>query len=583
MESIDLCSRCHSSFPLTSGEPPRLYNIAENPWLRQPDAVHTTLVPQLNELASIRTEIAQVESVLASLRSRETRLEDCVNSHETLVKALIYMLPDDVLRDQIFRLVWEDADNSSFCINNAHERHPAFVLSYVCSRWRRVSLGYPRLWSRFEVRIRSDTAEDNVRRISFLVETFLARSRGSLLDVALHSPQVNRKVALELEPEDVDLLLPIHTRLLREAKRWHKMTLAAHKTNLIDWFSSWSTIIFSNLKCLKLIIAGFSSGFIHFPLSNHAVPRLQSLTLVGDWETFGLGSTSSPTISSIATLQRLSIRCPGVCDMDVGLFSLASSSSTVTLSGLWTVPLVDDDFTDEELRISCPARELIVDPFSHFDEGNKLSEMLGRLDAPNLEALTIAPISERYTTRCIAFPYESLMMLSRRHPDTSRITSLTLRGLLFRNVTNLLQLLACLSGLTHLSVYVPDHLLLERIFSTYKFPFDNKFFLALNFNSHQSNLELGFGSVVLPKLQDFFIEVDAIQDIHRDSLFSMLESRMDVHPEFDGGLECLRSAKIYSDGETELSPAEYHRIAQLRTRGLQLDFLPGDFHVVLAD
>ncbi|KAF8344452.1 hypothetical protein F5887DRAFT_971279, partial [Amanita rubescens] len=58
-------------------------------------------------------------------------------------------LPEDVLRI-IFDLMCQSGSGARLTIST----HPAMVLSYVCSAWRRIILEMPHVWSRLGVSLR---------------------------------------------------------------------------------------------------------------------------------------------------------------------------------------------------------------------------------------------------------------------------------------------------------------------------------------------------------------------------------------------------------------------------------------------
>ena len=91
--------------------------------------------------AKIKQKKEELESVLAGARrtledleEQRVNLEEEISSTQAFV-APVRRLPDDVLRE----VFWEEFDISTSC---------CWTLSAVCSRWRRLVLGMPRLWSK---------------------------------------------------------------------------------------------------------------------------------------------------------------------------------------------------------------------------------------------------------------------------------------------------------------------------------------------------------------------------------------------------------------------------------------------------
>jgi len=154
--------------------------------------IWSTLRSGTSDLATYNEEIEHTESVLNALKAEKRQLQTLLGRLFVLEKNFIRWLPSELL---VEAFLW-------CCVNGNNpttERHPAFMLSHVCSRWRNLALSTPKLWSRLGLHL-STGKDGSVKRLlsmCYFTELFLERSGEMPLDIALEV--LSRHVDAELE------------------------------------------------------------------------------------------------------------------------------------------------------------------------------------------------------------------------------------------------------------------------------------------------------------------------------------------------------------------------------------------------
>ncbi|QRV74346.1 pyrolysin [Ceratobasidium sp. AG-Ba] len=155
------------------------------------DVVEQTLLQIYNKLDSIDTIGAQIA------RSR-AMLYRTVNMSATLVP--VNTLPSEVLA-QVFMHSMPELEDS---LGEIQITHQASVIASVCSRWRKLSIATPSLWSCINV-VRRDSL-DHQRYFFKLVGIWLERASGAPLHLYIRDAQ--RPDHAERELDLVSLLKP---------------------------------------------------------------------------------------------------------------------------------------------------------------------------------------------------------------------------------------------------------------------------------------------------------------------------------------------------------------------------------------
>ena len=137
--------------------------------------------------------LLQLAEIGAQKVALSAEYAEVTNSH-----AAITLLPNTVLAEIFCYLQLEGGwlDGLPFLVR----------ASQVTRRWRTVSLSIPSLWSRIELRPNSHSRQYRTG----LIEEYLARSSGSLLDISIYMCE-NQDVA-----PVIDLLIP-------QISRWHRL------------------------------------------------------------------------------------------------------------------------------------------------------------------------------------------------------------------------------------------------------------------------------------------------------------------------------------------------------------------------
>ncbi|KAK7448072.1 hypothetical protein VKT23_013828 [Stygiomarasmius scandens] len=303
-----------------------------------------------SKLANVKFLIASTEQTLAALREECARLEGTVSQQKTVLHPL-RRLPSDVLAE-IFTIVKQmDCDSTEHCSSQPHltlDKAP-WSLSYVCSRWRSLSLAMPLLWRN----VIANFSCSLKRGITLLLGLQLQRSGNVPLDVTLEH--------LPIFKAD-DNIHPALAILVQHASRWRRLIVTVPNVNALDVLGQTIPFLpslqFLNISCGKLgsivnfdsfsNVFAFSPGLREVKLTRIknpyalCLPWSQIRTLTLDQVSYLLSVDIFRILQQSSQLEKVTFR-----DLRLGISPDQPADSTITL------PLVRDiEFSD------CSVQEL---------------------------------------------------------------------------------------------------------------------------------------------------------------------------------------------------------------------------------
>ncbi|KAG1774398.1 hypothetical protein EV702DRAFT_534312 [Suillus placidus] len=292
------------------------------------------------------------------------------NSHGESSSAF-WRLPTEILA-QIFL----------YCITETEHWTPApylapMLLTTVCQRWREVAVDMPGLWRR----LRLEVGEGDWQQRAFCYDSYLKRSRGRQLSLALEyhnndwtelrsllQPYVDQISSLTLEFfSGAGALVVSDFRALEELVIYKHsgselavtQSIAQLPPNLRSlqlmdmWFdleilSGFNPLAWAGLTELDIVVDGLDS----FPRLLSLCPNLSSLTMVGIF-------TEIETSETLAHDKLQSLRISGDLPLDSGLFNAIMLPNLRALEvrnlGQWP----HEDFKDFLTRSKCSLETLI--------------------------------------------------------------------------------------------------------------------------------------------------------------------------------------------------------------------------------
>ncbi|KAG1774366.1 hypothetical protein EV702DRAFT_1200380 [Suillus placidus] len=299
------------------------------------------------------------------------------NSHGESSSAF-WRLPTEILA-QIFL----------HCITETEHWTPApylapMLLTTVCQRWREVAVDMPGLWRR----LRLEVGEGDWQQRAFCYDSYLKRSRGQQLSLALEyhnndwtelrsllQPYVDQITSLTLEffsgagalvvMSDFraleELAIDTHSGLYRHSGSELAVTQSIaqlppnlRSLQLMDmWFdreilSGFNPLAWAGLTELDIVVDGLDS----FPRLLRLCPNLSSLTMVGIF-------TEIETSETLVHDKLQSLRISGDLPLDSGLFNAIMLPNLRALEvrnlGQWP----HEDFKDFLTRSKCSLETLI--------------------------------------------------------------------------------------------------------------------------------------------------------------------------------------------------------------------------------
>ncbi|KAF5366787.1 hypothetical protein D9758_006453 [Tetrapyrgos nigripes] len=425
------------------------------------DLIHVNQL--VTEISSVDAELERVQNLLHSLQFRRAHL----SSHLNTARSPISRLPNEVLEMVFSILCCEDnADElGEFCLNLHPGRHPAWVLSHVCSLWRNITMSLPKLWSRMEIQVEkvTDVLDEGIRCMEYFSKLFLQRSGDAHLDLVLAFPSRNTEKGYHVDEfeyvkMDTSMLKPIIGLFYSQSQRWRHFSLSAydsffHPGPLLPWVESLPSIVSMKFDAIHNTCDPWNR---YTPLPNFkrlSAPSLRTLTLGRlAWR---VNAPDDITAGPFECLQSLVISPDFLPDS--ALLRLASESTTVSLANFsdCSDPI---DFKHPDSTITCLASALSINPIFAPGMGFHLGEILRSITLPNVTRLSFgAGVSTSSRSKWrpvqpVRFPTDQFLSLLHRC-SADQITHLTINHYSFSNPdVDLVMILSRLPSLTHLEV-----------------------------------------------------------------------------------------------------------------------------------
>ncbi|KAF7347261.1 F-box domain-containing protein [Mycena venus] len=192
-----------------STAPNHLLKTNEPPVEAEMNLIHEIIASEENRIRVLDENIAHVESVLAVLSQQRDESKEKIRRHAIMISSLRHFPPEILGRiflltlpptDEIKKLA---ASENGFGIGAS-----PWVLTRVCSRWRKISLSFPFLWSNV-ILPPLDVSKRRPYPLDML-NTQLMRSGNVPLSIVVQNPE--------------DLPQDVLTALLSSSSRWESLT-----------------------------------------------------------------------------------------------------------------------------------------------------------------------------------------------------------------------------------------------------------------------------------------------------------------------------------------------------------------------
>lgn len=304
-------------------------------------------------LTAVRATLADAQKNLDNLQSEAQRLEAqrtlasewLSKSRAVFMRAFLSTIPDDILRcifEEVAALPdddWETIGDGTY--NDDRAMHP-FLLASVCSRWRRVALALPRLWT--YIGISDEVSKDDVAQHVARVPLLLLRSRTMPLDIFVHMYKYD------------DAFTTIASMLTAHSSRWRRMDFCLpSKTprEVVDGFKGPMPRL-TELSIRAAFDEDHTGSEGYFPY----VPSLRTLELSGTLMFLPRFCATPPPLTSLRI--NIDYPCPHLVrllelvqntleELDLTLDFTETPSSPVTLPMLHTLSLSMEPFFVDEL------------------------------------------------------------------------------------------------------------------------------------------------------------------------------------------------------------------------------------------
>ncbi|KAF9462332.1 hypothetical protein BDZ94DRAFT_1166046, partial [Collybia nuda] len=196
------------------------------------DELRRLLVDPIDELKQLDIELAHLRNVIDRLSSKRDQLYISIVRHKNLM-APLRRIPEELLQEIFFHCLPVDHNATMSC-------HDApLLLGRVCSHWRRVSLGTPRLWSGIHIVVPVSTPPSPNQHPSEILEqnhvifeavdAWLGRSGDLPLSISLY--QVPYAYT---PPEFAEQLM---STIIQFSPRWRNVSLIASPPTNSQLFS----------------------------------------------------------------------------------------------------------------------------------------------------------------------------------------------------------------------------------------------------------------------------------------------------------------------------------------------------------
>ena len=233
-------------------------------------AIRRVMINKRDTLKGIKTEIAHLSGEIAQLVEKKSAIEKDLDLLGAVLKPACNhdLLPNEIL-GHVFILVVQDYGLVDFPMCPEFIAPPQLTISHVCSRWRRVALCTPELWSNTHlIYLRSNP---KLNHVTWLHQRWLARAGTSPVSLSIYFDKCMN--GYEIANTLQKIILPFRIKKLHLALTYQAFmylaTFSFSESALSDFMEvSLAVMIPSN----ELETA--SSGDINNP---HFIPRLRSV------------------------------------------------------------------------------------------------------------------------------------------------------------------------------------------------------------------------------------------------------------------------------------------------------------------
>ncbi|KAF5335880.1 hypothetical protein D9758_017241 [Tetrapyrgos nigripes] len=339
--------------------------------------------PLDSEVTAFFASLADVQEKVAKAKSNEDRtsLEQTVVQYKTVLHPM-RRLPLDVLGEIFSSVVAqsvehyetyiydENYDIPSFAtdVNNVQRLPVAWILSWVCVRWRAVCLALPLLWRHVFVSFRQSRMYVCSQATLSYWELLLQRSKAIPLDVVLE--QVPYRPSQESDSH------PILALLIPTASRWRRLTLAttsgSNQGLLKEIQSSFPSLQFLHIITVQITRPALPTGLMGVSASAIAGKEVR---LSGLWD---------PDILGVPWSEVTSLRLDCIC-WPLAVLRQADRVKKLTLQS----PLFPQLELNRESPITLPSVETLEISGWELDAG-----LLALLIMPKLHRLIVATIAQ---------------------------------------------------------------------------------------------------------------------------------------------------------------------------------------------
>ncbi|KAF9065210.1 hypothetical protein BDP27DRAFT_1404936 [Rhodocollybia butyracea] len=305
-------------------DPTRLQNnlhTESGPAPVQSEEVASVLINIKQDLEDYESEIRRLGREMERLKHYATQLRSLIPPFSKLSDKILQDIFDDCCDMNTFRV---NGRPKPMHLSQALKSKPAMVISSVCSRWRRIALSMPIIWSRISLNWGfwedHEYTEDEMETRFFPLYNFLARSQQHLLTVHF-------EIRLFVKGE----LHPLLKQIFGQVGRWQCVSFTCHTGFTLSYIMGRCGIRGASFPALREL---YTRGVVEpedLTSMIDAAPKLQTLNLPNT--AIQLDGLNHPQLShldfdpSLCTMEKLFDKCPN-------LFSLCIGESTWTGSGV---------------------------------------------------------------------------------------------------------------------------------------------------------------------------------------------------------------------------------------------------------
>ncbi|KAK7029354.1 hypothetical protein VNI00_014608 [Paramarasmius palmivorus] len=371
-EPTKLCHRCNAEFTPRVISPPIPVDALRGslyPDETLIDSTRTSLREEKEELLLYDEEIRRVRQVLESLESKRQALSQIHEKRQGILSPIRKLPPE--LWTRIFSYVCHSKEPYYYTLHIDDDKGPpaAIAISQVCSRWRNIVCAIPRLWSSIYMNAKAQLFSRRGVKVGHLIQTYLSRSKGCHLKIAIVDDAIEVPVWRGLWPKPQLATLNL---LLQQAIRCEVLHLR------IRWLPMDLPPVFFNLPRLRelhavLEVSNRSATWISNTLEKAPNVSVLSVYSLSNTVSSAFGQLTSLAISElndIPSLQRLlsthrkittlaiweirqnarqapgPVKLPHIKALRIGPFSASPEYVTPMLDSLILPSLATFDFSD---------------------------------------------------------------------------------------------------------------------------------------------------------------------------------------------------------------------------------------------